>query len=110
MNLDTLESRLHVFIKRPHFSSNPQRSQSTSAPVATMIPTPGMSQHGNSNLISSAVDSSAVSAGSSAYLLPTENGSSTGMHGVSTRTSDGIGVRIVFLLIFVAIFYDPCFI
>ena len=101
MNLDTLESRLHVFIKRPPFSSNnPQRSQLISTPIGTMIPTPGMPQHGNSNLIPSSVDNSAVSAstcnisssaGSSAYLLPTENGSSVGMHGVSTRTSDGIG-------------------
>ncbi|KAL8136990.1 hypothetical protein V2J09_002991, partial [Rumex salicifolius] len=94
LNLETLESRLHVIIKRPQMSNNnPQRSQysNSSAPLGTMIPTPGMPQHGNSNMISSTDNSTVtastgnnISAGNSAYMLPTENGSSAGMHGVST--------------------------
>ncbi|KAL6345840.1 hypothetical protein AAG906_017598 [Vitis piasezkii] len=102
-NPDTLESRLHGLIKglllSNHNQQFPQAVNSSSA-INTMIPTPGMSQSGNSNLmVTSSVDTSiiAVSASNSiaptiantGSLLPPGSGSSVGIHSSSFNSSDG---------------------
>ncbi|GJV56945.1 histone acetyltransferase HAC1-like protein isoform X1 [Tanacetum coccineum] len=67
MNLDTLETRLHILIKRLPLSNQNQQYQqqaNTSVPMGTMIPNPGMPQSGNSNImVPSSMDNSFVGAG-----------------------------------------------
>ncbi|KAL0289036.1 UNVERIFIED_CONTAM: Histone acetyltransferase HAC1 [Sesamum calycinum] len=94
LNLATLESRLHILIKRfPTSNHNQQFSHANSFPPAgTMIPTPGFQQTGNSSMVgTSSVDSSLVATNSSSSVaqstvnsgnfLPTRNGSSGSVHG-----------------------------
>ncbi|XP_040999545.1 histone acetyltransferase HAC1-like [Juglans microcarpa x Juglans regia] len=100
MNLDTLESRLHNLIKRPHLSNQnqqyPQLVNSSSA-IGTMIPTPGMSHSANSTMVvASSVDSSMISSSgcnsitptavNTGSLLPTGTG---GMRASSFNRADG---------------------
>lgn len=97
VNLETLENRIHVLIKRSPMSTHNQQYPhlvNAPSPIGTMIPTPGMPHSGNSSMmVASAVDtpmiatdggysmpSVAVNTGS---LLPTANGSSVGIHGGS---------------------------
>lgn len=97
MNLETLETRLHVLIKRlPMSNRNQHHPQLVNAPspIATMIPTPRMTHSGNS--ITSAVDASSggngIAPGTSVTegLLPTTtNGLSVGMPSGSFNSSDG---------------------
>lgn len=67
MNLETLETRLHILIKRLPLSNQNQQYQqqaNTSVPMGTMIPNPGMPQSGNSNImVPSSMDTSFVGAG-----------------------------------------------
>ncbi|KAJ9567631.1 hypothetical protein OSB04_003597 [Centaurea solstitialis] len=69
MNLETLENRLHVLIKRlPLNNHNQQQYQqqgNTSVAMGTMIPTPGMPQSGNSSsiMVPSSMDNSFLMAG-----------------------------------------------
>ena len=59
MNIATLENRLHVLIERLPLSNQSQQYShvNSSSSIGTMIPTPGMAQSGNSNLMAtSAVD------------------------------------------------------
>lgn len=49
MNLDTLESRLHVMIKRQSPNNPRFVQQQNVSSVGKMIPTPGLSNGGNSN-------------------------------------------------------------
>ncbi|PWA80303.1 histone acetyltransferase of the CBP family 1 [Artemisia annua] len=67
MNLETLETRLHILIKRLPLSNQNQQYQqqaNTSVPMGTMIPNPGMPQSGNSNImVPSSMDNSFVGAG-----------------------------------------------
>ncbi|KAK6911223.1 Zinc finger, PHD-finger, partial [Dillenia turbinata] len=98
MNLDTLEVRLHEFIKQ--LSSSNQNQQypplvNSSSSIGTMIPTPGMTHGGNSNLMgSSSLDTSMIpssmapTAVSSGSMLPTANGPSVSIHSGSFN-SDG---------------------
>ncbi|KAL6283982.1 hypothetical protein ACE6H2_014911 [Prunus campanulata] len=52
MNMETLESRLHNLIKRPQNQRQQYRQLViSSSPIGTMIPTPGMSHNGNSNMM-----------------------------------------------------------
>ncbi|XP_059643314.1 histone acetyltransferase HAC1-like [Cornus florida] len=102
-NLETLENRLHGLIKRlPLSNHNQQYSQlvSSSSPVGTMIPTPGMPHSGNSSLmVTSSVDTSIIAATgynsiastnvSTGNLLQTSNGPPVGIHGGSFNSSDG---------------------
>ncbi|KAK9734107.1 hypothetical protein RND81_04G115600 [Saponaria officinalis] len=88
MNMDTLEARLQAVVKRPTPTNHiPQHQQFVNAaiPGATMMPTPGMQQNGNSNvMVSSAVDPTMMRAGtggsmsfstpSTGSLMPTVNG------------------------------------
>lgn len=102
LNLETLERRLHILIKRfPANNHNQQLSHTNSSPpIGTMIPTPGFQQTGNSsfggtssvdssfanNNSSNTVASSTVNSGS---FFPTRNGSSGSGHGNSFGFSDG---------------------
>lgn len=101
MSLETLETRLHVLIKRPPISNrNQQHPQliNSSSPIATMIPTPRMTHSGNL-MVTSTVDASMVaSSGGTGIapatsvtesLLPTTNGISVGMPSGSFNSSDG---------------------
>ena len=85
-NLDTLESRLHGLIKDLPLSSHNQQfpqAVNSSSTISTMIPTPGMSHSGTSNLmVTSSVDTSMISA-------PPGSGSSVGIHSGSFNSSDG---------------------
>ncbi|XP_041993382.1 histone acetyltransferase HAC1-like isoform X2 [Salvia splendens] len=93
LNLETLERRLHILIKRfPTSNHNQQLSHANSSPsVGTMIPTPGFQQTGNSSFVgTSLVDnsfgnsSSNTIASSTVYpgsFFPTQNGSSGIVHG-----------------------------
>ncbi|KAF5451942.1 hypothetical protein F2P56_026995 [Juglans regia] len=75
MNLDTLESRLHNLIKRPHLSNqNQQYPQlvNSSSTIGTMIPTPGMSHSANSTMaVASSVDTSMISSSGCNSIMPT---------------------------------------
>ncbi|XP_071703402.1 histone acetyltransferase HAC1-like isoform X2 [Rutidosis leptorrhynchoides] len=99
LNLETLENRLHVMIKRLPFSNQNQRYQqqfNPSDPLGTMIPTPGVPQSGN-NMMSSSMDnslvggnnmmSSAVNAGS--FSMNT-SGPSRSMHTGAFGSNDGL--------------------
>ncbi|XP_022721383.1 histone acetyltransferase HAC1-like isoform X2 [Durio zibethinus] len=73
INLSTLEHRLQTLIKgsrNVHNQRHPQLVNSASAPVGTMIPTPGMSLSGNASVIvTSSIDTSMNAANAS--LAPT---------------------------------------
>lgn len=101
LNLETLERRLHILIKRfPTSNHNQQLSHaSASPPIGAMIPTPGFQQTGNSSYAgTSSVDSSFVNNSSSNTIasstvnsgsfFPTRNGSSGSAHGSSFSSSD----------------------
>ncbi|XP_047947725.1 histone acetyltransferase HAC1-like isoform X1 [Salvia hispanica] len=102
LNQATLESRLHVLIKRlPMSNHNQQFSHANSSPsIGTMIPTPGLQQSGSSNINETqSVDSSLMvnnssntigpnSANSGNYLMH-GNGSSSHVHGGAFGSSDG---------------------
>ncbi|XP_042009442.1 histone acetyltransferase HAC1-like [Salvia splendens] len=92
LNLETLERRLHILIKRFPTSNNNQQMQhaNSSTPVGTMIPTPGFQQ--NSSFVgTSSVDNSFVNHSSSNTItsstmnsgsfFPTRNGSPGSAHG-----------------------------
>lgn len=89
MNTETLESRLASLIKR-YFHGN--RHPSASSAMATMIPTPGMSHTGISNInVTSSLDGTANATNSvhtvpvtSSTLLP--NG---GLHNGTLNRADG---------------------
>ncbi|XP_038717817.1 histone acetyltransferase HAC1-like isoform X2 [Tripterygium wilfordii] len=101
LNLRTLESRMATLLKRPHASSHNQRypqlvnSSCSSNSIGTMIPTPGLSHAGNSNLmVSSAVDTSMIAASVSDSMPPTAVNAGSmlpagGLHGGSFNRSDG---------------------
>uniref|UniRef100_A0A7N0TWK9 histone acetyltransferase n=1 Tax=Kalanchoe fedtschenkoi TaxID=63787 RepID=A0A7N0TWK9_KALFE len=75
MNFDTLESRLHVMIKGqpPQNQTFPQHNNASS--IGTMIPTPGLSNGGNSNMMgTSSGDASMMSTdGNSSIASSTMN-------------------------------------
>ncbi|KAL8474236.1 hypothetical protein ACS0TY_030894 [Phlomoides rotata] len=92
LNLETLERRLHMLIKRYPVNNNNQQLSHANSSVGTMIPTPGFQQTGNSSLIgTSSMDSSLVSINSSNTIasstinsgsfFPTRNGSAGSVHG-----------------------------
>ncbi|KAI5563570.1 hypothetical protein BDE02_14G000300 [Populus trichocarpa] len=97
LNLNTLESRLSSLIKRSSTNSHNQRHPqlvNSSSSIGTMIPTPGMSNSGNSNMMTSSVDTMMItSSGCDTIAPPAVNtGSllpSSGMHGSSFSRSDG---------------------
>ncbi|CAA0837082.1 Histone acetyltransferase HAC12 [Striga hermonthica] len=87
LNLATLETRLHVLIKRLPMSNHNQQFSShvnSSPSVGTMIPTPGLQQTGKSSIAGT------QSVASSVLVNNTSNTISSGnMHGGSFGTSDG---------------------
>ncbi|XP_024973121.1 histone acetyltransferase HAC1-like isoform X2 [Cynara cardunculus var. scolymus] len=101
MNLETLETRLHVLIKRLPLNNHNQQYQqqgNTSVGMGTMIPTPGVSQSGSSSLTApSSVDhsfpansgSNMVSAVNTGNFIPNTTGLSGGMHSGSFSSADG---------------------
>ncbi|CAI9097131.1 OLC1v1033474C3 [Oldenlandia corymbosa var. corymbosa] len=97
LNLSTLESRLHFFTQRlPGNPSNQFSRVNTSSSIGTMIPTPGMPQSGNSNMMGmSSMDNGGNIANlSSKNLLPTAHGPSLSAgHGGSYSSSDGSAVN-----------------
>lgn len=102
MDLDTLESRLHILIKSLPFSNHnqqlPQLLNSSSSSIGTMIPTPGMSHGVNSNLmVTSSADASMIAASGCNSITPSSvnTGSmlpsgSVGIHSGSFTSADGI--------------------
>ncbi|KAF2309187.1 hypothetical protein GH714_001119 [Hevea brasiliensis] len=97
MNLNTLESRLSCLIKRAPVNNQNQRHVqlvNPSSSIGTMIPTPGMSHSGNSNLMVSSVDTMMIaSSGCESVSVTTVNTGSllptSGLHGGSFSRSDG---------------------
>ncbi|KAL3502379.1 hypothetical protein ACH5RR_036828 [Cinchona calisaya] len=97
MNISTLENRLRVFIERlPLNHQNHQFSHgNSSSSIGTMIPTPGMPQSGNSNLMgTSSVDTGncnniVSSTTNSGNFLPSHGPSVSAAHGGSFSSSDG---------------------
>ncbi|GMP84556.1 hypothetical protein CsSME_00038039 [Camellia sinensis var. sinensis] len=94
LNLETLENRLHVLIKRLPMSTHNQqypRLVNAPSPIGTMIPTPDSAN--SSVMVASAVDTSMIATGggnsmpsvavNTGSLLPPANGSSVGIHGGS---------------------------
>ncbi|XP_022721384.1 histone acetyltransferase HAC1-like isoform X3 [Durio zibethinus] len=103
INLSTLEHRLQTLIKgsrNVHNQRHPQLVNSASAPVGTMIPTPGMSLSGNASVIvTSSIDTSMNAANASlapttvntGNLLPT-GGINSGFFSRSEGGMSSIGV------------------
>ena len=96
MNLDTLESRLSNFLRMSSMTTHNQHPQIvSSSPIATMIPTPGMSHITNSTMITaSSVDTSMIAAsGCNSIASPSVNSVSMlpagGMLGSTLNRSDG---------------------
>ncbi|KAG9141278.1 hypothetical protein Leryth_001754 [Lithospermum erythrorhizon] len=100
VNLTTLESRLLNLIRRPNLGNQDQQySNVNSSSIGTMIPTPGMPQAVNSNLMgSSSVDNALImsnnntgasSTVSSGNFMSTSNGLNAGVIGGSLPTYDG---------------------
>ncbi|XP_074287927.1 histone acetyltransferase HAC1-like isoform X2 [Silene latifolia] len=101
MNMNTLESRLTAFVRRPTTNHVLQHSQfiNTPTPVGTMIPTPGLQNNGSSSVVvSTALDPSMMTANtgttpsstpSTGSYMPTVNGSFSNMNGGSFRTAEG---------------------
>ncbi|KAI5336592.1 hypothetical protein L3X38_015860 [Prunus dulcis] len=73
MNMETLESHLQNLMKPPQNQSQQyQQLVNSSSPIGTMIPTPGMSHNGNSNMmVSSSVDASMNTTRGSTSIAPT---------------------------------------
>ncbi|KAJ4844492.1 hypothetical protein Tsubulata_006330 [Turnera subulata] len=96
-NLNTLENRLSILIKRTSGNNQSQRPVqlvNSSSTVGTMIPTPGMSHSGNSNLMVSSGDTMMVTSSGGDSIAPTNvnTGSllqTSGIHGGSFNRSDG---------------------
>ncbi|XP_042037669.1 histone acetyltransferase HAC1-like isoform X1 [Salvia splendens] len=102
LNLATLESRLHILIKRLPMSNHSQQfSHTSSSPsIGTMIPTPGLQQSGSSNIKGTqSVDSSPMVNSNSNAVGPNGvnsgnymmhgNGSSSHVRGGTFSSSDG---------------------
>ncbi|KAI3785391.1 hypothetical protein L1987_44509 [Smallanthus sonchifolius] len=74
MNIDTLENRLHILIKRLPLNNHNQQYQqqgNTSVHMGTMIPNPGMPQSGNSSLtVPSSMDNMVQPAVNTGNFLP----------------------------------------
>lgn len=110
MNLETLENRLRILIRRePMNNTNQQFAHQhiNSSSSTTMIPTPGMPQSGNSSLmVASSVDSSMIASGGSNSIassavnagnfLPTRSTISGGVHGGSFNSSEGTPKLLLF--------------
>ena len=117
MNMDTLESRLHSLIRRS--SLNNQNQQYTTqlvnnnpSPIGAMIPTPGMSHSGTSNMmVASSVDTSMISSSGVNSVAPNNVNTgnilpSGGLPGGSFNRSDGNINQLIFIS---AIPLDLCF-
>ncbi|XP_047171125.1 histone acetyltransferase HAC1-like isoform X1 [Vigna umbellata] len=98
MNLDTLDSRLSNFLRMSSMTTNHHQHPQlvSSSPIATMIPTPGMSHITNSTMITaSSVDTSMIAAsGSNSIASPSVNSVNMlpagGMLGSTLNRSDGL--------------------
>ncbi|XP_071693631.1 histone acetyltransferase HAC1-like [Rutidosis leptorrhynchoides] len=75
LNLETLENRLQILIKRLPFTQRYQQQQNNhSVAMGTMIPTPGVPQSGNSNLMSSSsVDNNSLIVGNNMISSSSNN-------------------------------------
>lgn len=93
MNLDTLESRLHSFIKRSNQNQQYQQQvvRSSSA-ISQMIPTPGMAHSGNSKMMAASSDDSIIAASASLAPMTASTGSimpTGGINGGSFNRAEG---------------------
>ncbi|KAI9377204.1 hypothetical protein POPTR_019G036800v4 [Populus trichocarpa] len=97
LNMNTLESRLSSLLKRPPANSQNQRHPqlvNSSSSIGTMIPTPGMSNSGNSNMMTSSVDTMMISSSGCDSIAPIAANTggllpSSGMHNGSFGRPDG---------------------
>jgi len=74
MNLDTLESRLSIFLRQATMHNHNKQSPQlvSSSPMGTMMPTPGMSHGPNSSMsVASSVDASMISSSGCNSIVPT---------------------------------------
>ncbi|XP_073296621.1 histone acetyltransferase HAC1-like [Primulina huaijiensis] len=95
INLETLENRLQVLIKRVPMSNNNQQFShaNSSNSIGTMIPTPGLQQTGNPGLIGTSTMDSSLVANANMIRSPAVNSGSfypTGNSGGSYGSSDGV--------------------
>ncbi|KAI7724414.1 hypothetical protein M8C21_016865, partial [Ambrosia artemisiifolia] len=94
MNIETLENRLHVLIKRLPYSNHNQQYQqqgNTSVPMGTMIPNPGMPQSGNSSMmVPTSMDTMVPPAVNTGNFMPNNTRIPSGMHNGSLSSSDGM--------------------
>ena len=75
----------------------------SSSSVGTMIPTPGMSHSGNSNLMASSVDTMMITSTGNDSIVPTTVNTGTmlpsgSMHGGSFSRSDGMFDGVFFAI------------
>ncbi|XVE91163.1 hypothetical protein DITRI_Ditri20bG0132300 [Diplodiscus trichospermus] len=96
INLSTLEQRLQILIKGSRNAQNQRHQQlvnSASAPVGTMIPTPGMPHSGNPGMmVTSSIDTSLSTANASMAPTSVNTGSllpTGGMNSGSFSRSEG---------------------
>lgn len=82
MNMETLDRRIYSILKSLQNKHNAQVS--SSGHVGTMIPTPGMSQIGNRNMVVGSTDSSAINSGYSSTTVK-----SSGITGGMLQASNG---------------------
>lgn len=109
MNLETLENRLHSLIKRSSSVNNQNQQYATQfvnnnpSAIGAMIPTPGMSQSGTSNMmVASSMDSSMISSSGVNSVAPNNVNTgnalpSGGLPGGSFNRSDGNINQLVFI-------------
>ncbi|KAJ8751197.1 hypothetical protein K2173_016378 [Erythroxylum novogranatense] len=97
INMNTLESRLSALLKRAPANNNNQRNLqlvNPSSSIGTMIPTPGMSHSGNSNLMASSVNTMMNSSTACDSIAPTTVNTggvlpTNGIQSGTFSTSDG---------------------
>ncbi|CAA7407437.1 unnamed protein product [Spirodela intermedia] len=102
LNMETLESRLHSILRGyPNHNQPATRHISSSSPVSTMIPTPGMSESNSSNpSLPSSLDNSMLvttrfgnvepTPANMGSIVPSANGVTSTGHSGTFTTSDGL--------------------
>ncbi|KAI3512982.1 hypothetical protein L1887_20305 [Cichorium endivia] len=101
MNLDTLETRLHILIKRLPLNNHNQQHQqhgnsnsNSYVAMGTMIPTPGVSQTGSSTLpVQTSMDHSYTNGGNT--MIPAVNSGSFSSGGLTNGYQHSIGNSMI---------------
>ena len=74
--METFERRLHMIFKNQNYPSQQMIARRvSSAPISTMIPTPGMSHGGSTNvMVTGSADTSVITSSSPGTLMTTSIG------------------------------------